>query len=141
MANAGTRTKIESEVMIDFEHAFRNPGYAHRKPKIGIESPKWPDIRELYEDRCVDGQCLQEHHNWILDDVVFDEVRRDHYINIESKQILQETQHSSQAWTPDQLILLPFRVPAFSLRTRRWGQSQYFFCLEHADVKFSRVKH
>ena len=135
VANAGTRNKIEGEVIIDFEHAFRTPAYANLKPEIGIQGPKYSDRRELYEDRCVGAQCFQETHNWIVDDEVFDESRRDHYINVESKQTLQETRHSNQAWTADQLILLPFRVPGFSLRTRRWGQSQSPFCLKHTDVK------
>ena len=141
VTNAGTRTKIEGEVIIDFERAFRSRAYAQLKPLIGIQGPQISDMRELYEDLCVDAQCFQETHNWIVDDEVLDESRRDHYVNVESKQMLQETRHSNQAWTADQLILLSFRVPGFSLRTRRWGQSQSFFCLKHTDVKFSLIKH
>ena len=98
---------------------------------MGIIGASYSDIRQLYEDRCVDYECFQVKHNWIMDDEIFDEVRKDDYINVESSGMFEGTLDSTQTLSEDQLILLPYRVHGYTLRTRFWGQSQAHLYVEY----------
>ena len=88
---------------------------------MGIHGAFYSDIRELYEDRCIDQKCSQVNHNCIVDDELFDVLRNEHYINVESNGMLEGTRDSTQALSEDQLILLPFRLYGYTLRHRYWG--------------------
>ena len=117
--------KIESEVIVDFTQAFRQTNYAIHKPQIGLQGPTMADARELYEDRCpAKGyQCMEQSHNSLLDDTVFDKLQMDRFLNVESRGMFLESRGMSPVLTEDQLILLPYRVHGFSLRSRQWGLS------------------
>ena len=116
--------KIESEVIVDFMQAFRQPGYAEHKPQIGLQGPTRADARELYEDRCPTNiQCRDENHNSLVDDTEFDKLQMDRFLNAESRGIFLESRGMSPVLTEDQLILLAYRVQGFSLRSRHWGMS------------------
>ena len=93
---------------------------------MGFRGASCSDIRELYEDRCLDQKCYRVDHNWIVDDELFDEVRKDHFINVESGGMLEASLDSTQALSEDQLMLLPYRVHGYALRTRFWGQSHAY---------------
>lgn len=62
-------------------------------------------------------------HNSIVDDTEFDKLQMDRFLNIESHGIFLESRGVSQLLTEDQLILLPYCVHGFSLRSRKWGMS------------------
>ena len=47
----------------------------------------------------------------------------DRFLNAESRGIFLESHGISERLTEDQLILLPFRVHGFSLRSRKWSMS------------------
>ena len=118
--------KIESEVIIDFTQSFRQPEYAKHKPQIGPQGATKADEREVYEDSCsaeVKNPCLQIGHNALVDDTDFDKLRMDMFLNVESHGMFLESQGVSRVLTEDQLILLPYRVHGFSLRSRKWGMS------------------
>lgn len=117
--------QIESEVIIDFEQAFRQRGYHKYAPQLGIQGNSFADVRELYDDVCSTSKCLQEDHNCILDDTQFDIFRKDKFVNAASSGLLQKTHQSTQNLSEDQLILLPYCIHGFSLRNRKWGS---LFC-------------
>ena len=119
------RVKIESEVIIDFTQAFRQPGYAIQKPQIGLQGATRADARETYEDYCPANQhqCLQITDNSLLDDTEFDKLQMDRFLNVRSRGMFLESRANSQILTEDQLILLPYHVHGFSLRSRKWGMS------------------
>ena len=117
--------KIESEVIVDFTQAFRQPNYAIHKPQIGLQEPTRADARELYEDTCPahSYQCMDQNHNSLVDDTDFDKLQMDRFLNVESRGMFLESRGTSPVLTEDQLILLPYRVHGFSLRNRQWGLS------------------
>ena len=118
-----SRAQIESEVIIDFAQAFRHPDYAKYKPQIGLEGATKADERELYEDWCAvdSNQCLKRSHNRLFDDTRYDKLQMDRFLDVESHGMFLESRDVSHVLTDDQLILLPYRVHGFSLRSRRWG--------------------
>lgn len=79
------------------------------------------DCRETYEDRCLEDGCLQLFHNRIINDTIFDDFRTDNFVNTEAEGLLLESSYIDQPLSEDQLILLPYGVHGFSLRSRRWG--------------------
>lgn len=83
------------------------------------------DEREVYEDRCPadTDQCLKMDHNNLVVDTEFDKTQMDRFLNVESHRMFLESRRVSQTLTEDQLILLPYRVHGFSLRSRNWGVS------------------
>ena len=120
--------KIDSEVIIDFTQSFRQTDYAKFKPQIGIQGATRADVREVYQDRCPADeeettQCGKLDHNGLVDDTEFDRRQMDRFLNSESRGIFLESRGDSQILTEDQLILLPYRVQGFSLRSRRWRTS------------------
>ena len=123
-------SQIESEVMIDFEQAFREPEYHHHRPQLGIRGNSSADGRELYDDICSAKRCMLEDHNCILDDTKFDILRRDRFVNAASSEFLHKTHQSTENLSEVQLILLPYCVHGFSLRNRKWGS---LFC--HTQVQ------
>lgn len=115
--------EIESEVIIDFTQAFRQSDYAKYKPQIGLQGATRADEREVYEDRCPANegdQCLKLDHNNLVVDTEFDKMQMDRFLNVESRGMFLESRGVAQALTEDQLILLPYRVHGFSLRSRHW---------------------
>ena len=112
-------------MIVDFTQAFRQPDYAIHKPQIGPQGATTADYREVYEDYCPVHkiQCLRTDHNNLVDDTEFDKLRMDRFLNNESHGIFLESRTVSQTLTEDQLILLPYRVHGFSLRSRKWGMS------------------
>lgn len=120
-----SRTKIESEVIIDFTQSFRQPDYAKHKPQIGLRGGSWADEREVYEDRCPAEikPCLRMDHNSLVDDTEFDKLQMERFLNVEAHGMFFESRGGSQILTEDQLILLPYRVQGFSLRSRKWRMS------------------
>ena len=112
-------------MIIDFTQSFRQPDYATYKPQIGLQGATRSDEREVYEDRCAadEDQCLEMNHNSLVDDTEFDKLQMDRYLNIESHGMFLESRGISQILTEDQLILLPYRVQGFSLRSRKWRTS------------------
>ena len=110
---------------MDFTQAFRQPGYAKHRPQIGLQGPTRADARELYEDHCAANgyQCLEQTHNSLVDDTEFDKLQMDRFLNVESRGKFLESREISPVLTEDQLILLPYRVHGFSLRSRQWGMS------------------
>lgn len=80
----------------------------------------------MYEDICsaeVKNPCLQIDHNGLVVDTLFDKLRMDRFLNVESHGMFLESRGVSHNLTEDQLILLPYRVNGFSLRSRKWGMS------------------
>ena len=67
--------------------------------------------------------CLHLDHNALIDDTDFDKLQMDKFLNLESHGMFLESRGVSQILTEDQLILLPYRVHGFSLRSRKWGMS------------------
>ena len=123
-----SRVKIDSEVIIDFTQSFRQTDYAKFKPQIGIQGATRADVREVYQDRCPPDseditQCGKLDHNGLVDDTEFDKRQMDRFLNVESRGIFLESRGDSQILSEDQLILLPYRVQGFSLRSRKWGIS------------------
>ena len=119
--------KIESEVIIDFTQSYRQPDNANQKPQIGLRGVTKADEREVYQDRCTpDGarQCLRWDHNALIDDTEFDKRQTDRFLNVGSHGMFLESRGGPQTLNDDQLLLLPFRVQGFSLRTRKWGASK-----------------
>lgn len=114
--------EIESEVIIDFTQSFRQPDYASHKPQIGLKGATRADEREVYEDRCAsdEDQCLKVDHNSLVDDTKFDKLQMDRFLNVESHGMFLESRGVSQVLSEDQMILLPYRVQGFSLRSRKW---------------------
>ena len=62
-------------------------------------------------------------HNHLVNDTNFDKLQMDRFLNVESRGMFLESRGGSQILTEDQLILLPYRVHGFSLRSRKWGMS------------------
>lgn len=91
------------------------------KPQIGLQGPTLADVRECYEDSCGVSGCIDFSHNDILNDTKFDRIQMDKFVNVESHGILRETQSSAGIISNEQLILLPYQVHGFSLRSRNWG--------------------
>ena len=120
-----SRTKIESEVIIDFTQSFRQPDYAKHKPQIGLQGATRADEREVYEDRCPEEvkACLRWDHNSLIDDTEFDKLQMDRFLNVQAHGMFLESRGVSQILTDDQLVLLPYRVQGFSLRSRKWRTS------------------
>lgn len=113
-------------MIIDFTQAFRQSDYAKYKPQIGLQGATRADEREVYEDRCPadeGDQCLKLDHNNLVVDTEFDKMQMDRFLNVESRGMFLESRGVAQALTEDQLILLPYRVHGFSLRSRHWGMS------------------
>lgn len=79
----------------------------------------------MYEDNCPanEKQCLHISDNSLVDDREFDKLQMDRFLNVDSRGMFLESRGSSQTLTKDQLILLPYRVHGFSLRSRKWGMS------------------
>ena len=81
----------------------------------------------MYQDRCPadeeETQCEKLAHNGLVDDTEFDRRQMDRFLNVESRGIFLESRGDSQILTEDQLILLPYRVQGFSLRSRKWRMS------------------
>ena len=82
----------------------------------------------MYQDRCPADeeettQCGKLDHNGLVDDTEFDRREMDRFLNVESRGIFLESRGDSQILTEDQLILLPYRVQGFSLRSRKWRMS------------------
>ncbi|KAL8758367.1 MAG: hypothetical protein Q9199_001542 [Rusavskia elegans] len=107
------------EVIVDFTSAFRQLN--KWRPLLGIREFEHPDIRELYEDACTGNECFRLSHNRICDDTQLDNFLSDAFINAEINGLLHESPYDSQALSEDQLILLPYRVQGYSLRSRIWG--------------------
>ncbi|KAI4262402.1 MAG: hypothetical protein L6R42_002424, partial [Xanthoria sp. 1 TBL-2021] len=107
--------EIDSEVIVDFTSAFRQ--LHARKPLLGIRDFVHPDCRELYEDACTGNECFRLSHNPICDDTQLDNFLSDAIINAETNGLLHESPYDSQALSEDQLILLPYRVQGYSLRS------------------------
>lgn len=83
---------------------------------------KRADLRETYEDQCEeDVPCMRWDHNALYDDTFLDKSEMDRFLNVESHGIFGESREGSQTLSKDQLILLPYRVHGFSLRSRNWG--------------------
>lgn len=120
-----SRAKIESEVIIDLTLSFRQPDYAKHKPQIGLQGATRADEREVYEDRCPAelDPCLRMDHNSLVNDTEFDKLQMDRFLNVESNGRFLDSRSVSQILSEDQLILLPYRVHGFSLRSRKWGMS------------------
>lgn len=116
---------MESEVIVDFTQSFRQPDYARHKPQIGLQGATRADEREIYEDRCTldEGLCLRNDHNALVDDTIFDKLQMDRFLNVESHGMFLESRGESQILNEDQMVLLPFRVHGFSLRSRKWRMS------------------
>ena len=112
-------------MIVDFTQSFRQPENAIHKPQIGLQRATIADVREVYEDHCSanKSQCMRMNHNCLVDDTEFDKQQMDRFLNVESRGMFLETRESSQTLTEDQLILLPYRVHGFSLRSRKWGMS------------------
>lgn len=77
-------------------------------------------------------------HNALIDDTAFDKLQMDRFLNVESHGVFLESRSLSQVLTEDQLILLPYKVPGFSLRSRKWGvsiiaNSERFVLLTHKN--------
>lgn len=81
----------------------------------------------MYEDRCAsdEDQCLKVDHNSLVDDTKFDKLQMDRFLNVESHGMFLESRGVSQVLSEDQMILLPYRVQGFSLRSRKWGSSNF----------------
>lgn len=125
--------KIDSEVIVDFTSAFRQ---LHEwRPLLGIRDFMHPDCRELYEDECIGKECFRLPHNRICDDTALDNFLSDAFINAETNGLLHEISNDSQALSEDQLILLPYRVQGYSLRSRNWGPSKFPNLNGIADVR------
>ena len=94
---------MESEVIIDFTQAFRQPGYANYEPLIGLQGAMRADARELYEDSCPanQDQCLQLSHNSLINDTEFDKLQMDQYLTFESRGISLESRGISPALIED----------------------------------------
>ena len=88
---------------------------------MGIEVSSYPDPREIYEDKCSDKKCNTWAHNAIRVDTTFDDLRSENFTNSDSNGMLLEKSHKALPLSEDQLILLPYRVHGFSLRSRNWG--------------------
>lgn len=114
--------EIESEVIIDLTLSFRQPDYAKHKPQIGLQGATRADEREVYEDRCPAelDPCLRMDHNSLVNDTEFDKLQMDRFLNVESNGRFLDSRSVSQILSEDQLILLPYRVHGFSLRSRKW---------------------
>ncbi|KAI4261055.1 MAG: hypothetical protein L6R42_003740, partial [Xanthoria sp. 1 TBL-2021] len=110
--------EIDSEVIVDFTSAFRQ--FHTWKPLLGIKDFVHPDCRELYEDGCVGKECFNLAHNRISDDTALDDFLSVAFINDETNGLLHQSAYDSQALSEDQLILLPYRVQGYSLRSRNW---------------------
>ena len=109
-------------MIIDFTQAFRQPHYAKYKPQIGLQVMTMADRRETYEDQCDDNDlCMRWSHNSLVDDTTFDKLQMDRFLNVESHGMFLESRDGSQTLSEDQLVLLPYRVHGFSLRSRNWG--------------------
>jgi len=91
------------------------------RPHLGLKESSLSDCREIYEDRCLEGECFELDHNWILDDTKIDDFRIDIFVNAEAEELLLESSYANQALSEDQLILLSYGVYGFSLRSRSWG--------------------
>ena len=66
---------------------------------------------------------MEEDHNSLIDDTEFDKLQMDRFLNVDSRGMFLESRGISRVPTEDQLILLPYRVHGFSLRSRQWGMS------------------
>lgn len=126
--------KIDSEVIIDFTMAFRQLQYAKRRPTFGIKEFDNPDCGELYEDICTNNECSRLLHNQICDDTALDDFLSDSFIDAESNGLLHESSNENRALSEGQLIMLPFRVHGFSLRSRNWGPSKFPHVKFIADI-------
>ena len=103
--------------------AYRQPDYLIWKPQLGIEEFKRSDYRELYENGCAPKENCAIWHNRICDDTVLDNYLSEVFITSEINGGLGQSSYDSQSLSEDQLMLLPYRVHAFSLRSRKWGAS------------------
>ncbi|KAL8980795.1 MAG: hypothetical protein Q9205_004224 [Flavoplaca limonia] len=112
--------EIDSEVIVDLTMAYRQPDYLGWKPQLGIEEFKRSDYRELYENGCPSKEICTPWHNRICDDTVLDNYLSEVFITSETNGVLGQSSYDSQPLSEDQLILLPYRVHAFSLRSRKW---------------------
>ena len=103
--------------------AYRQPGYSIWKPQLGIEEFKRSDYRELYENGGSPKVDSIPWFNRICDDTILDNYLSEVFITSETNGVLGQSSYDSQPLSEDQLILLPYQVHAFSLRSRKWGAS------------------
>lgn len=112
--------------MIDFAQAFKQPGYAHFKPKFGPFTRSVPDPNELYEAGCNGTPhgplCTYDQCNVLHDDTKLDQRQMALVIDKEQLGILRKVPLKPESLSDDQLLLLPNRIYGFALRTRNWGR-------------------
>ena len=119
-------------MIIDLVRAFRQYPYSRNRPELGLDGKAWPDVRETYEDRCNGDECMLWCHNRILNDTILDIDRSRRFVNAETDGLLLENAYREKALSEDQLILLPYCVHGFSLRSRKWGTMEILFLISNA---------
>lgn len=97
-----------------------------RKPRLGIREFAKTEYRETFEDLCKDDvdQCLNVNHSRISDDTKLDDYLSLIFLNDEGKGLLLGGPYKIQALSEDQLLLLPYCVPAFSLKSRTFSMTK-----------------
>lgn len=143
--------EVESQVVVDFETALSSDNNFHESlvPQLesllgdADDSSSTSSLSFGGEVRCM-ALCCNE--DYVCDDSFVDEKRKEEYIdslipkNTYAKlpsvaiypRFLDDTA-GDNALTDDEFLLMSYRVFAFVLRTRKWGES---FSLSPADLFF-----
>ncbi|KAJ0414355.1 hypothetical protein BJY00DRAFT_318918 [Aspergillus carlsbadensis] len=146
----GVRDEVESQVVVDFETAFsvEDPKQQAWKPKLEVLLGKSETDDEDSSDQA--GACRADccRQYLVYDDAYIDQKQRTEYI----EGLLPKGDHNDQqpsiaiiprllkdlrtgldktlAITPDELLIMSYRVFGFVLRTRKWAQLDLSYLTE-----------
>ncbi|PYH93980.1 hypothetical protein BO71DRAFT_326389 [Aspergillus ellipticus CBS 707.79] len=138
----GVRDEVESQVVVDFETAFAvdDPEQQAWKPALETllgSSPATEEVDDYHLKRCQASCCRMDH---VHDDTYVDGKQRAEYINSllpktedaedqpsiailpRSLRELRGSVRGTLAVSPEELLIMSYRVFAFVLRSRKWGK-------------------
>ncbi|RAL09364.1 uncharacterized protein BO97DRAFT_416862 [Aspergillus homomorphus CBS 101889] len=155
----GVRDDVESQVVIDFETAFSVKKQQEWKPILETligGSPK-DDAGEVEdsEEECRGSCCARDA---VPDDTYIDQKQRDEYINsllpksdgtddqpsiaIIPRSLKDLTRNSEDTpdVTPEELLIMSYRVFGFVLRTRSWAQLDltYLSAVKQSEISIEQ---
>ncbi|KAL3488082.1 hypothetical protein BJX62DRAFT_253566 [Aspergillus germanicus] len=147
----GVRDEVESQVVVDFETAFAvdDPKQQAWKPELEIllGDPGAEDEDGTEEGESCQAACCRR--DIVHDDMYIDRKQRTEYIDSllpkgehndqqpsiailprPLKELLRTSADKELSITPDELIIMSYRVFGFILRTRKWAQLDLSYLTE-----------
>ncbi|KAL2799443.1 hypothetical protein BJX66DRAFT_352309 [Aspergillus keveii] len=147
----GVRDEVESQVVVDFETAFAvdNPKQQAWKPELEIllGNSGAEDEEDTEKDETCQAACCRRDN--VHDDMYIDRKQRTEYIDNllpkgeqndqqpsiailprPLKELLRTSADKELSITPDELVIMSYRVFGFILRTRKWARLDLFHLTE-----------